>query len=250
MTTFQIVSDLHIEYKNNENVNPLDYITPTADVLILAGDIGSLYKFQQLKSFLTLICPHFKATLYVPGNHEYYLQDNYEPQTLDTLTDLLFSLEKNIKNLYILQQSSIVIDDICIIGCTLWSYSTIPLPKYIVRIPDMNTFLYNKKHVSDLAYIKTMMKCCKEKNMKLVVVTHHCPTSKVLHSNTKKDKFRSLYVSDLDYLINKENVDTWICGHIHQNFDFSIEGTRIVGNQRGKPKDKITDFSKAFLISF
>jgi predicted phosphodiesterase len=250
MTTFQIVSDLHIEYKNNENVNPLDYITPTADVLILAGDIGSLYKFQQLKSFLTLICHHFKATLYVPGNHEYYLQDNYEPQTLDTLTDLLFSLEKNIKNLYVLQQSSIVIDDICIIGCTLWSYSTIPLPKYIVRIPDMNTFLYNKKHVSDLAYIKTMMKCCKEKNMKLVVVTHHCPTSKVLHSNTKKDKFRSLYVSDLDYLINKENVDTWICGHIHQNFDFSIEGTRIVGNQRGKPKDKITDFSKAFLISF
>jgi predicted phosphodiesterase len=250
MTTFQIVSDLHIEYKNNENVNPLDYITPTADVLILAGDIGSLYKFQQLKSFLTLICPHFKATLYVPGNHEYYLQDNYEPQSLDSLTDSLFSLEKSIKNLYILQQSSIVIDDICIIGCTLWSYSTIPLPKYIVRIPDMNTFLYNKKHVSDVAYIKTMIQCCKEKNMKLVIVTHHCPSSKVLNSNTKKDKFRSLYVSDLDYLINQNNVHTWICGHIHQNFDFSMQGTRIVGNQRGKPKDKITDFSKAFLLSF
>lgn len=250
MTTFQIVSDLHIEYKNNENVNPLDYITPTADVLILAGDVGSLYKFQQLKSFLSLICPHFKATLYIPGNHEYYLQDNYEPQSLDSLTDSLFSLEKSIKNLYILQQSSIVIDNICIIGCTLWSYSTIPLPKYIVRIPDMNTFLYNKKHVSDLVYIKTMIQHCKEKNMKLVVVTHHCPTSKVLHANTKKDKFRSLYVSDLDYLINEDNVHTWICGHIHQNFDFSIQGTRIVGNQRGKPKDQITDFSKSFTVSF
>jgi hypothetical protein len=35
-----------------------------------------------------------------------------------------------------------------------------------------------------------------------------------------------------------------------KNFDFEIEGTRIVGNQRGKPKDRITDFSKAFTLTF
>jgi Icc-related predicted phosphoesterase len=249
-TTFQIASDIHIEYKNDENVNPLDYITPTADILILAGDIGSLYKLNQLKSFLSQICPHFKATLYIPGNHEYYLQDNYKPQSLEALNESLFALENEIHKLYILQQSSIIIDDICIIGCTLWSNSTINIPKYIVRIPEMNTFLYNKKHLSDLSYIKKMVQFCKQKNMKLVVVTHHCPTSKVLNMNTKKDKFRSLYVSDLEYIINKENIHTWICGHIHQNFDFEFQGTRIVGNQRGKPKDCITNFSKSFMVSF
>lgn len=250
MTTYQIVSDLHIEYKNDNNLNPLDFITPKADILILAGDIGSLYKFQQLKSFLSAICPHFEATLYIPGNHEYYTQDNYQQRSFESLTDSLYSLENDIKNLYILQQSSIMIGDVCIIGCTLWSNSLINIPKYIVRIPDMNTFLYNKKHVSDLNYIKKMIESCKDKNIKLVVVTHHCPTSKVLNANTKKDKFRSLYVSDLDYLIHKENIHTWICGHIHQNFDFDIQGTRIVGNQRGKPKDKINDFSKSFVLTF
>lgn len=249
-TTYQIVSDLHIEYKNNENLNPLDFITPTADILILAGDIGSLYKFNQLKTFLSKICPHFKATLYVPGNHEYYLQDNFEPRSFDSLTESLYSLESDIKSLFILQQSSIIVGNVCIIGCTLWSNCLINIPKYIVRIPDMNTFLYNKKHLSDLAYIKTMIESCKKKDLKLVVVTHHCPTSKVLNANTKKDKFRSLYVSDLDYLLSKENVHTWICGHIHQNFDFEIHGTRIVGNQKGKPKDRIHDFSKSFVLKF
>jgi predicted phosphodiesterase len=249
-TTYQIVSDLHIEYKNNENLNPLDFITPTADILILAGDIGSLYKFNQLKTFLSKICPYFKATLYVPGNHEYYLQDNFEPRSFDSLTESLYSLESDIKSLFILQQSSIIVGNVCIIGCTLWSNCLINIPKYIVRIPDMSTFLYNKKHLSDLAYIKTMIESCKNKNLKLVVVTHHCPTSKVLNADTKKDKFRSLYVSDLDYLLSKENVHTWICGHIHQNFDFEIHGTRIVGNQKGKPKDRIHDFSKSFVLKF
>ena len=250
MTTYQIVSDLHIEYKNDNDLNPLDFITPTADILILAGDIGSLYKFNQLKTFLEKICPHFKTTLYVPGNHEFYHQDGYEHQDFYFLTNKLFSLEDNINNLYILQQSYITLEDICIVGCTLWSHSKIIIPKYIVRIRDMNTTIYNEKHLSDLEYIKKMIEWSKNNNKKLVVVTHHCPTSKVLNVNTKKDKFKSLYVSDLDSIIKKENIHTWICGHIHQNFDFEIEGTRIVGNQRGKPKDRITDFSKSFTMTF
>ena len=44
MTSIQIASDLHIEFKNDDVPDPLNYITPTANILILAGDIGSLYK--------------------------------------------------------------------------------------------------------------------------------------------------------------------------------------------------------------
>jgi len=69
MPKFQIVSDLHIEYRNDEIPDPLSLITPTADNLILAGDIGSLYKFNQLKGFLQNLCKYFKNVLYVPGNH-------------------------------------------------------------------------------------------------------------------------------------------------------------------------------------
>ena len=52
MTSIQISSDLHIECVNDDNIDPLQYITPSADILILAGDIGSLYKIKQLKNFI------------------------------------------------------------------------------------------------------------------------------------------------------------------------------------------------------
>jgi Icc-related predicted phosphoesterase len=125
----------------------------------------------------------------------------------------------------------------------------INLPKFIVKIPDINTYSYHYLHNNDLDYIENMIKFCKNKNLKLLVVSHHCPTEEVL-KNFKKDKYRSLYVSNLDYLLDKQNVHTWVCGHLHHNFDFISEnGTRVVGNQKGKPKDQITDFSKQFVIT-
>ena len=246
----QIVSDLHIEYKNDEIPNPLDYITPTAEILILAGDIGSLYKIKQLKGFLDILCKHFKIVIYVPGNHEYYLMTDYNHLSMEELTNRLLNLEKDIDNLYILNRTSIIIGDICITGCTLWSKVNVKIPRFIVKINDMNNDIYDKKFSTDLKYINQMIKYCKARKLKLVVVTHYCPTYKVLDNiKTKKDKFISLYVSNLEYLLNSNYIHTWICGHIHHNFDFKSEnGTRIVGNQLGKPRDKITDFLKDFVV--
>ena len=69
---FQIASDLHIENDVSEYINTEDYITPVAPILILAGDIGNLYKKTQLYNFLEELCEKFIAVIYVPGNHEYY----------------------------------------------------------------------------------------------------------------------------------------------------------------------------------
>ena len=47
----QVVSDLHIEYIK-DMVKVEDFITPKSSILVLAGDIGSLYRFDQLFKFL------------------------------------------------------------------------------------------------------------------------------------------------------------------------------------------------------
>jgi predicted phosphodiesterase len=250
MTKFQIVSDLHIEYKNKEITDPLTYITPSADVIILAGDIGSCYQYDQLKTFLVNLSLLFKTVLYVPGNHEYYTMNGFKTQKMYELLDSLFIIEKSIDNLYILNRSSVQIEDTCIIGCTLWSKPKMNIPKFIVRIPEMNTFEYNKKHVEDLSYIKKMITYCKKEKLKLLVVTHHCPTFSVITTKKLNDKYISLYASDLDYILKKENVHTWIAGHIHINFDIVTKGgTRLVGNQLGKPKDCIKDYKKNMVIT-
>ena len=167
MTKFQIVSDLHIEYKNNNVPDPLDFITPSAEILILAGDIGSFYKINQLYEFLNKICKYFKYVLYVPGNQEYYTFDEYKPMSMNFLINRLYEIENSIHNLYVLNKSSILLDDVCIVGCTLWSKPEIKLPKYIVRIHGINNEIYEKKHEEDVKYIEKMSNYAKNNNLKL-----------------------------------------------------------------------------------
>lgn len=250
MTQFQIVSDLHIEYNTNEVPNPLTLITPSADILILAGDIGSFYKYDQLKTFLVNLCRHFKVVIYVPGNHEYYIMKGYPHQKMNELLQKFVQMEESINNLYVLNRSSIQIDDVCIVGCTLWSKPEVSVPKFIVRIHGLNTISYIQKHESDLEYIEKMIVYSKKKGKKLMVVSHHCPTYSVITTKKIHDKYISLYASNLDHLLTSENVHTWVAGHIHINFDLITSGgTHLIGNQRGKPKDKIKDYDKSLVIT-
>lgn len=250
MLTFQIASDLHIECNTQNYLDPLSFITPVSDILILAGDIGSFYKLNQLKTFLIDLCIHFKIVLYIPGNHEYYTQNCYKKERMDILFFNFKTIKDHIDNLYILNRSSVQIEDVCIVGCTLWSEPKIEVPKFIVRIEEMNTENYHETHKDDLYYIKTMIKYCKRKEKKLLIVTHYPPTYSVITKlHKKKDKYISLYANNLDYLLNKNNLHTWIAGHIHTNFDLITEGgVRLVSNQLGKPKDNIKDYNKKMTV--
>ena len=242
----QIVSDLHIEY-NDKDVDPLDIITPSAEILILAGDIGSLYKIEQLRIFLERLSPHFKIIIYVLGNHEFYYYQNIPQLSMNALYLRSKELCNTVKNLLILNRNSIIINDICICGATLWSKPEIKIPRYIIRINGINNQIYEKMYQTDLNYINKMINYCKDKNLKLVVVSHYPPTKNVLEGTYKKNI--SLYVNDLDHLLGKDSVHTWLCGHVHRNFNFLSEnGTRIVGNQLGKPRENITTFIKDLTV--
>lgn len=249
--TIQIASDLHIEYNNDENVDPLSMITPSADILILAGDIGSFYKYNQLYNFIRDIVPYFTHVIYVPGNHEYYVPPGHEPLTYEKLTEISIKLDNSFPNFNILNRKSIQIGDVCIVGATLWSALECELPKFIVRIHGMTTTSYKYQHEIDLKYITDMVKYCSDRNIKMLCVTHHPPTYEVTYNTKKRPKYISLYASKLDDLLVSSKINTWICGHVHNNFDFvTKDGCRVVGNQRGKPKDNIMDYSKNFVIEY
>jgi len=250
MTTIQIASDLHIEYKNDHVPDPLDFITPSADVLVLAGDIGSFYKIKQLTEFLKRMCSHFQIVLYIPGNHEWYVVPGYDALTWKALEERMWKIGSSIENLHILNRSSVRIGDVCIAGCTLWSKPECVVPRYIVRINGISNKKYEDMHNTDLMYVKKMIDYCQKNRHKLVMITHHPPSIRVLEGAKKKKKFQSLYATDLEDLLDKEKVLTWVSGHVHKNFDFiSEKGCRVVGNQKGKPKDRIIDYKKDFVIT-
>ena len=250
MVKLQIASDLHIEYTHNDAPDPLNYIIPKAEVLVLAGDIGSLYRIKQLRGFLERICKLFQVVLYVPGNHEFYAVHNYKPLSYKSLEQRLKSLGESISNLYILNRSSVRIDSTCIVGCTLWTKPECIVPHYIVRVNELNTKGYKRQHEKDLHYIKRMIKYCNQEKYNMVVITHHPPSTQTLQGAKKRKRFQSLYATDLEEMLIKENMKTWICGHTHKNFDFITKGgCRVVSNQKGKSKDpSIHDYSKQFTV--
>lgn len=250
MTSVQIASDLHIECIDNNDIDPLTYITPTSDILILAGDIGSLYKLQQLKNFLLRLASLFQIILYTPGNHEYYMIDNNIKLSYNVLDKRLEELGNSIPNLHILNRDSVRINNLCIAGCTLWSKPECQVPSFIVRVHEMNTSKYLQQHQKDLKYATNIMDHCQKRGYQLLMVTHHTPTYSALKGTNKRKKFVSLYSTDLDYLLDKNRVGTWICGHTHKNFDFiTPKGCRVLSNQLGKPKDGIVDYNSDFTIT-
>lgn len=237
----QIASDLHLEYqKNNEYTN---LITPSADILILAGDIGSLYKLNQLENFFNHYTQQFSYILYVLGNCEFYVSDEVKKyKTFNSLKDELKILEKKYDNLFVLDRSSIQIGDYLFTGCTLWSELKKSLPSNY-KIKDMNTWKYNNLFVKDVEFIVKKSQYAKNRNLTHIVITHYVP----LILNNDKNK-SDLYMSDLSDVMDKFDIDTWICGHLHQNFYLKYNNTRIVSNQRGKPGSFCLDYSSEFAI--
>mgnify|MGYP001381916685 CR=1 FL=1 len=232
MKKFQIISDTHIEFLNEIDIN--DFIIPEADYLILAGDIGSIYKLTQLKKFLIDLSNLFKYIIYIPGNNEYYNIDTIEKKSFSQLNDILNNL--NISNLKILNRNHIIIDDICIIGCILWSFIKKKLPNDLIKIHDITIQKYNQMHIKDVYYIQNCLNFYKNSKLKFLVITHYPPIP--IKKQRKNDNLSCFYKNELQHLIKNNNIHTWVCGHIHYNFDFYMKNTRIIGNQKGKRKSK------------
>ena len=117
----QLISDLHLE--RDPAFQP--QAVPEADVLVLAGDIGSYQAGSRLPAFgpeadwgLSRFSPRqgapWKRVLYVPGNHEY---DGLPwPQAQAQLRACCDRL-----GIEWLDREQIVIDGVRFLGCTLWA---------------------------------------------------------------------------------------------------------------------------------
>ena len=136
----QLLSDLHLE------VHPQFVAQPAtgADVLVLAGDIGSyqsstqvdgenfgLERFSPLPQYGGWPCP----VIFVPGNHEYDAQDWDEAHArLRRICDRL--------GLIWLERDTAVLDGVRFVGTTLWTdYDAIALLDDKVQAGDLGRLL-------------------------------------------------------------------------------------------------------------
>ncbi len=70
-----------------------------------------------------------------------------------------------------------------------------------------------------------------------VVVSHHGPHVNSVHPRFAGSIVNAAFVSDLSSLLGR--ADLWIHGHVHDSFDYEVNGTRVVTNPRGYATNRL-----------
>ena len=273
------LSDLHLEF-----INWPDFSKESGgDVLLLAGDITTAAMFRPnrtdadvkkhskyLKKFKTDLIDKYDAVYMVMGNHEHY-----NSIFKNTKQDLLDGFAKHdLTKIRILDNDSVKIGDWTLFGATLWTdfNRADPFTMYVVEkgmndykligkedVSDMNYFNRTSNRKIDAQFILTehhvslcnLYEVAKE-NDKVIVMTHHAPTSKSLNTDHSGNSLDHAYFSNLsDLILDTESIKYWIHGHTHMTVDYPVGQCRVLSNQRGyymEKSAKIFTGTKSFEI--
>lgn len=258
-----LASDLHIEFGTIEIPN-----TQQARVLILSGDIllaNILHSYKtteqsakeiegtgsnkqrlaiRFRSFLRHVSNEFQDVIYVLGNHEYY--GGKFPDAVDWLKEEV----KNYKNIHVLENDNIEIDEVTFVGCTLWTNMKDRDPLVMQLISNMmndfsvirnsqenyRTFLPQDAvncHTISLDYIRSIVDSDPKKTY--VVVGHHGPSPLSIHPMYKEKVFLNAgYVSDLsEFIFARPQIKLWTSGHTHHSYRYYLDKTLVACNPRG-----------------
>lgn len=233
----QIASDLHLERQNI--INTEEYfskiIVPSSPILILAGDIG--YPEQIIyKSLLEYCSKHFEKIVLIAGNHEYYSK-----KPISSCNENINNVVSNFENVYFLNNSYIEIDDFVILGTTLWSLiDKTQILNIMMCLSDLRYIHYdenkkldvnnfNEMHINCYKWLKEHIDIFSDK--KIIVVSHHLPSYKLIHNKYTGSKINSAFASTLDHLFSR--VNCWVFGHSHASCEKTIDGCLLVSNPYG-----------------
>ena len=234
----QYCSDLHLEFPENEaflKANPLQI---NGDILILAGDIVPFRVMDNYNDFFDFFSDNYKYTYWIPGNHEYYYCDIAEKGTVIN--------EKIRENVFLVNNISVIHDNIKFIFSTLWTKIRSAYEWQIEKsLSDFHVIKYQGKRFSaakfnllfeeSLEFIKQEVNG--ENPEKLVTVSHHVPTFLNYPEQYKGDVLNDAFAVELFDFIEKSDIDYWIFGHHHENTPgFMIGNTKMLTNQLGYVK--------------
>lgn len=234
----QYASDLHLEFRENQEFMKLHPLQSKGDVLLLAGDVVPFYIMNKQDDFLNYLSDHFKTTYWIPGNHEYYHFD---------VSEKWGTINEKIKsNVFLVNNTSIINDGIQFIFSTLWAHIS-PENEWLIE-QNMSDFgfikykcyrfsatRFNQLHQECIEFVKREL--CREKVNKSVMVTHHVPTYLHYPEKYKGDILNEAFAVELHDFIETNGPDYWIFGHHHFNTPgFKIGKTHMRTNQLGYVK--------------
>lgn len=274
--TFQIFSDIHLEFYNKFPI-----IKPLAKYLFLAGDIGTIVSDtdKKVEKFLYYCSSNWEKTFYVLGNHEFYQTTKSSNKTLcfEELELKYQQICNKFPNVYLLNDSHHeIIPELNVYGTTLWTNPN----KYIkpsdgiisdyLNDYNMITIKSNLNNTTNLLSSEFINKISDEQlcklenyllnsNNKTLIITHFPPirtgSSNPKYSN--QEEFLSNYFSwnNIYSKLKSDNISCWISGHTHWSYNINLSGIKFVSNQFGYKNELINgqtgfDENKIYEINY
>ena len=233
----QYASDLHLEFGENSRWLKEHPLIPSADILVLAGDIGYLGDDNYISHpFWNRVSEDFNQVIVVPGNHELYKFFDIN----ELRNGWQFEIRHNIRVCY---NSVIALnEETDLIASTLWAHIP-PSEEYLTercvsdfkRIRNgefrLSAQRFNEEHEVCRNFIE---KAVSESNAeRIVVATHHVPSFALMAEEFKNSSINGAFTVELAGMIAESRINCWIYGHSHRNIDKMIGSTRCVSNQLG-----------------
>ena len=231
----QYISDLHLEFYNEL---PKDLITPKAEILCLAGDIGYPYSLIY-EEFLIKVNKEFKKVFLITGNHEYYNAKGNRHHTMEEIENHISQIIKDQKlhNITYLDNSYEDYEGYRFVGSTLWSKVDAPIVDYCINdfrvIQEMSLALYNELHSISREYL--LSSTITESPYPVIIMTHHLPSHKLIADEYKNNKTLNKYFASHSEDLFSCNIKGWIYGHTHKCSEKEMYNIKFVCNPFGYP---------------
>lgn len=267
------MSDLHLEFDEGagERLAPrdrhgaLDFFLgprqPSADVLVLAGDIHGGTRAVDWAA------RHFAIpVVLIGGNHEPYGRELF--RVIARCREKARETQGRVSYLERATwiHTSAAGDRARFIGATLWTDFRLngdreaSMAAAQERLSDFQLIKIERGyklrlllpwdtvrlHRASAAYIARQLRQPFEGAT--VVVTHHAPSPRSIAPRFQGDALNPAFASNLEELILRYQPALWIHGHMHDSFDYRIGRTRVVCNPRGYFPDQLNpDFDPLFV---
>jgi len=240
----QIMSDLHLEFLGGGTHN----IEPKAPYLALLGDIGVLTDegMPHYRKFLLEQANQFKKVFVLLGNHEYY--GSTVARTLQRVKEICDSHP----NLVMMQQGSVKVNGVRILGTTLWSKVPPESVRFVasslndyrrittdngsnnngtrnISVTDTNSWFQ-----TEVEWLAAEIEKANVLGETVVVLTHHAPISDSCDPQHYSSPINSAFCTPLEFLLGAP-VALWAYGHTHWVSDVIRNGTRVMTNACGYP---------------
>lgn len=228
----QLISDIHLDHHMDSGWDFLAKLPVASDALVVAGDLAELRFFSQTKERFEALCRGRRRVFYITGNHEYY---NGTPSEVDAL---IAAVEQELPTLRVLRPGRVEeLDGHRILGATLWFRDDPYNPLYAENMNDFDQikqfipWVY-EQNVAALKFLESELK------QGDIVVTHHLPSKKSIHSRYIGSPINRFFLCDVEALIHERQPALWMHGHTHIECDYEIGSCRVVANPLGYPREQ------------